>query len=107
MHDIAGAVADAAGYVFPNDLHVQWSLMIVLYPFITGIVAGAFIVSSMYHVFGVQALKPLARFSLLFAFAFLACAALPLLMHLGQPGRAFSMFLTPNPSSAMSGFGYY
>ena len=26
--------------------------MIVLYPYITGLVAGAFIVSSLYHVFG-------------------------------------------------------
>ncbi len=80
--------------------------MIVLYPYITGIVAGAFIVSSLYHVFHIKALKPIARFSLLFAFAFLACATIPLLMHLGQPGRAMSMFLTPNPTSAMAGFGY-
>jgi predicted membrane protein len=81
--------------------------MIVLYPLITGIVAGAFIVSSMYHVFRIQNLKPLAGFSLLFAFAFLTCAAVPLLVHLGQPGRAMSMFLTPNPTSAMAGFGYF
>jgi Ni/Fe-hydrogenase subunit HybB-like protein len=107
MHELTTQAAAAAGYVFPNDVHVHWTLMIVLYPYITGIVAGAFIVSSMYHVFHVQALKPLARFSLLFAFAFLACATLPLLMHLGQPGRAFSMFLTPNPTSAMAGFGYF
>jgi Ni/Fe-hydrogenase subunit HybB-like protein len=96
----------SSGFVFPNELHVQWKLMIVLYPYITGIVAGAFIVSSMHHVFHVKTLQPLARMSLLFALAFLACAALPLLVHLGQPGRALSIFLTPNPSSAMAGFGY-
>ena len=28
-------------YVFPNDLHAHWTLMIVIYPYITGIVAGA------------------------------------------------------------------
>ena len=95
-----------SGFVFPNELHVQWKLMIVLYPYITGIVAGAFIVSSMHHVFHVRTLQPLARMSLLFALAFLACAAVPLLVHLGQPGRALSIFLTPNPSSAMAGFGY-
>ncbi len=106
MHEILATASGALGYVFPNDLHVHWSLMIVLYPYITGIVAGAFIVSSLYHVFHIKALKPLAKFSLLFAFAFLACATLPLMMHLGQPGRALSMFLTPNPSSAMAGFGY-
>ena len=34
---------DLTGYSFPNDLHVHWSLMIVMYPYITGFVAGAFI----------------------------------------------------------------
>lgn len=104
---LADMATTAAGYVFPNDLQVHWSLMIVLYPFITGIVAGAFIVSSMYHVFKIQTLKPLAGFSLLFALAFLTCATVPLLVHLGQPGRAMSMFFTPNPTSAMAGFGYF
>jgi len=101
-----GATAAAANFIFPNDLHVHWSLMIVLYPYITGIVAGAFIVSSLYHVFHVEALKPIARFSLLFALAFLICATWPLLNHLGHPERAMSMMLTPNPTSAMAGFGY-
>lgn len=108
MLAIAATAASAAtGYVFPNDYQVHWSLMIVLYPYITGLVAGAFIVSTMYHVFHVQTLKPLARFSLLFALAYLACATLPLLVHLGQPGRALGMLLTPNPTSAMAGFAYF
>jgi predicted membrane protein len=106
MQGVAETATAVAGYAFPNDFHVHWSLMIVLYPYITGIVAGAFIVSSLYHVFHVKALKPIARFSLLFALAFLACATLPLLNHLGHPERAMNMFLTPNPSSAMAGFGY-
>lgn len=100
------AIGGLMNYVFPNDLHVHWTLMIVLYPYITGIVAGAFIVSSLYHVFHVQALKPIARFSLIFAFAFLTCATIPLLNHLGHPERAFNMFFTPSPTSAMAGFGY-
>lgn len=106
MRGVAETASAVAGYAFPNDYHVHWSLMIVLYPYITGIVAGAFIVSSLYHVFHVKALKPISRFSLLFAFAFLACATLPLLNHLGHPERNLNMFLTPNPQSAMAGFGY-
>ncbi|MCP4292283.1 MAG: polysulfide reductase NrfD [bacterium] len=106
MHEAAEAIGNTIGYVFPNDLHVHWSLMIVLYPYITGLVAGAFIVSSLYHVFKLEAFKPLARFSLLFAFAFMLCATLPLMVHLGHPERAVSMLLTPNPTSAMAGFGY-
>ena len=101
-----GVASTLTNFVFPNDVHVHWSLMIVLYPYITGIVAGAFIVSSLYHVFHIKALKPISRFSLVFAFAFLACATLPLLNHLGRPERAMNMMLTPSPSSAMAGFGY-
>jgi Ni/Fe-hydrogenase subunit HybB-like protein len=99
-------IAALTNFVFPNDLHVHWGLMIVLYPYITGIVAGAFIVSSLYHVFGIKALKPISRYSLVFALAFLCCATWPLLLHLGHPERSFNMFLTPNPTSAMAGFGY-
>jgi len=101
------AVATAlTNYVFPNDIHVHWSLMIVLYPYITGIVAGAFIVSSLYHVFHIQSLKPVSRYALVFALAFLAFATAPLMNHLGHPERAMNMMLTPNPTSAMAGFGY-
>jgi Ni/Fe-hydrogenase subunit HybB-like protein len=94
------------GFIFPNELHVTWTVMIVLYPYITGLVAGAFIVSSLYHVFGFVSLRPIARFSLVSSFAFLLFATLPLLNHLGRPERAFNIVVTPNFSSAMSGFGF-
>ncbi len=93
-------------YVFPNELHVTWSVMIVLYPFITGLVAGAFIVSSLYHVFGRKELKAVARFSLASAFVFLLFAPIPLQIHLGHPERSLNIMITPNFSSAMAGFGY-
>jgi Ni/Fe-hydrogenase subunit HybB-like protein len=93
-------------FVFPNELHVTWSVMIVLYPYITGLVAGAFIVSSLYHVFGRSELRPVARFSLASAFVFLLFAPLPLLIHLGHPERAFNIMITPHFTSAMAGFGY-
>jgi len=93
-------------FVFPNELHVTWTVMIVLYPYITGMVAGAFIVSSFYHVFGMEKLKPIARFALVSSFAFLCFATVPLLNHLGRPDRAFNIMLTPNFRSAMSGFGF-
>jgi len=93
-------------YLFPNELHVTWTVMIVLYPYITGLVAGAFIVSSLFHVFGVKELKPIARFSLASAFVFLLFAPLPLLIHLGRPERAFNIMITPHFTSAMAGFGY-
>jgi len=94
------------GFLFPNEGIIEWDLLIVIYPFITGLVAGAFIVSSLYHVFGITSLKPVARFSLITALSFLLITPLPLAIHLGRPERALEMFLTPNLNSAMSAFGY-
>lgn len=95
-----------SNFVFPNDFHVHWSMMIVLYPYITGLVDGAFIIAALYYLFDIKSLRPMARFSLLFALAFLCCATLPLLLHLGRPERNLNMLITPSPSSAMAGFGY-
>lgn len=94
------------GFVYPNEGLVEWDLLIAVYPYITGLVAGAFIVSSLYHVFGLSRFAPVARFSLLTALAFLLVTPLPLVVHLGRPERAAEMFLTPNLTSAMSAFGY-
>jgi Ni/Fe-hydrogenase subunit HybB-like protein len=93
-------------YVFPNDAHIHWTLMIVVYPYITGLIAGAFVVSSLYHVFHVQAFKGIARFALVASLCFGLFAGTPLLFHLGQPQRAFSIFITPHLTSAMSLFGF-
>ncbi len=98
---------ETIGYVFPNDLHIHWSLMIVLYPYITGLVAGAFVVSSLYHVFDIESLKPVARFALMASLAFLLVATWPLLLHLGHPLRGINVMITPNATSAMAGFGYF
>ncbi len=94
-----------AGYVYPNE-SVEWGLLIVMYPYITGIVAGAFIVSSMYHVFKNEALAPVGKLSLLASLSFLCFATTPLLLHLGHAERAFFIMIRPNLLSAMSGFGF-
>jgi Ni/Fe-hydrogenase subunit HybB-like protein len=94
------------GYIYPNELELQWSLLIVLYPFITGLVAGAFILASLERVFNVQAVKPTYRLALLTALAFMLVAPLPLQLHLGHPERSFEMYLTPHSTSAMAMFGF-
>ena len=78
----------------------------MLYPFITGLVAGAFILASLERVFNVQAVKPTYRLALLTALAFLLVAPLPLQLHLGHPERSFEMYLTPHTTSAMAMFGF-
>jgi Ni/Fe-hydrogenase subunit HybB-like protein len=94
------------GYIYPNEIELQWSILIVLYPFITGLVAGAFILASLERVFKVEAVKPTYRLALLTALAFLLVAPLPLQLHLGHPERSFEMFLTPHVTSAMAMFGF-
>ena len=94
------------GYIYPNEFELQWSLLIVLYPYITGLVAGAFILASLERVFNVREVQPTYRLALLTALAFLLVATLPLLAHLGHPERSYEMFLTPNRKSAMAMFGF-
>jgi len=94
------------GFMYPNEIELQWSILIVLYPFLTGIVAGAFILASLERVFNVEAVKPTYRLALLTALAFMIVAPLPLQLHLGHPERSLEMYLTPHRTSAMAMFGF-
>ncbi len=91
-------------FVLPNEF-IYWSIQIVMYPFMTGLVAGAFVLSSLYHVFGFKQLKDIARFSLVFSFALLPVAMMPLMLHLSQPLRGSHVMMTPHFTSAISAFG--
>lgn len=91
-------------FVYPNEL-IYWTIQIVMYPFMTGLVAGAFVLSSLYHVFGQKDLEGMARFSLVFSLALLIIAPLPLLGHLQSPLRALNPMLTPHLTSAIAAFG--
>lgn len=106
--NLVEALPQFEGYVYPNEAHAHplWSFLIVVYPYITGLVAGAFIMASLVRVFKVQALEPVYRFSLLTAFAFLLCAPLPLLCHLGHPERNYEILMTPHLTSPMACFGF-
>ena len=66
--EITNAIAEAVprfeGFVYPNEsgTHPLWGFLIVLYPYITGLVAGAFIMASLVRVF--PRLLRLLQFSL-------------------------------------------
>jgi Ni/Fe-hydrogenase subunit HybB-like protein len=94
------------GYMYPNEVELAWGILIVVYPFVTGLVAGAFILASLERVFHVETVKPTYRLALLTALAFLLVAPLPLQLHLGHPERSFEMYLTPHRTSAMAMFGF-
>jgi len=102
VHGIEWTVKEL--FVYPNEF-IYWSIQIVMYPYMTGLVAGAFVLSSLYHVFGQKELKEIAQFSLVFSLALLPVAALPLLLHLQQPMRAMEPLLTPHFTSAIAAFG--
>lgn len=94
------------GYIYPNELELNWSILIVLYPYITGLVAGAFILASLERIFKVHILKPTYGLALLTALSFLLVATMPLISHLGKPFRAYEIMITPHLSSAMAIFGF-
>ncbi|MFZ2301295.1 MAG: NrfD/PsrC family molybdoenzyme membrane anchor subunit [Gallionella sp.] len=104
--DVFYHVAPFSGFTFPNETEVPWSELIVIYPYITGLVAGAFVISSLHHVFGMERFAPISRFALLTSLCFMFFAPTPLLFHLGQPTRALNAVITPHWTSAMAAFGY-
>ena len=106
LEQLEAALAQVSGFIYPNEVELQWSILIVIYPYLTGLVAGAFILASLERVFNVKEIQPTYRLALLTALAFLIVAPMPLQAHLGHPERAFEIFLTPNPSSAMAMFGF-
>lgn len=91
-------------FTYPNE-YIYWSIQIVMYPFMTGLVAGAFVLSSLYHVFGIKQLREMARFALVFSFALLFVAPMPIVLHLQHPFRGVNVFMTPHFTSAIAAFG--
>lgn len=106
VHTVGEGIPPIDGYVYPNEIHLLWSVLIVVYPYVTGLVAGAFILASLVKVFQVKALDPIYRFSLLTSFSFLLAAPLPLLFHLGHPERCLEVMMTPHVTSPMAMFGF-
>ena len=100
-------VASFTGYVYPNETIIPWGVLIVIYPYLTGLVAGAFTVSSLYHVFGMQQFKPVARLALLTSLSVMLFVPAPLLLHLGHAERSYLSMVTPHLTSAFAMFGFF
>lgn len=106
QEQLAYQFSQVIGFIYPNEVEMQWSILIVIYPYITGIVAGAFILASLVKVFNVREVQPIYRLALLTALAFMLIAGMPLQLHLGHPERAYEIFFSPQPTSAMAMFGF-
>jgi len=107
LHEqLSHQLSQVVGFIYPNEVETQWAILIVVYPYITGIVAGAFILASLVKVFNVVEVQPIYRLALLTALAFMLVAGMPLQLHLGHPERAYEIFFTPQTTSAMAMFGF-
>ncbi len=106
IEQLSHQLSQVIGFIYPNEVETQWAILIVVYPYITGIVAGAFILASLVKVFNVVEVQPIYRLALLTALAFMLVAGMPLQLHLGHPERAYEIFFTPQTTSAMAMFGF-
>ncbi len=106
LQNLYEVLSKVEGYVYPNEIELNWSILIVLYPYITGLVAGAFILASLERIFKLKILKPTYGLALLTALSFMLVATMPLISHLGKPFRAYEIMITPHLSSAMAIFGF-
>jgi predicted membrane protein len=84
---------------------VYWGILIVTYPFISGLVAGSFVVASLSHVFRQRRLDRLAPLALIVSFALLLAAPVTVLSDARQPVNAFELFTRPHiPWSPLGDF---
>jgi predicted membrane protein len=68
--------------------NIYWGLPIVIYPFLSGLLAGSFVVGALYHLFHIEKLKPISKLALIASFAMLLLAAVAPLADALQPSRA-------------------
>lgn len=80
---------------------VSWGMYIFTFAFFIGLSAGGLIMASSAEVFGIRALKPLARLGVLSAAACVSVAAVMILPDLGRPERVLAIFVHPNWTSPL------
>ncbi|CEP69274.1 NrfD family [Moorella glycerini] len=88
----------AAGYSSP----IPWGLWVATYIFLIGLSAGAFLLSTLVYVFRIKEIESLGRLALLTALATLIAALVTIWLDLGQMGRFWRVFASPNFHSAMA-----
>lgn len=85
--------------------NIYWGILIVTYPFVSGLVAGSFVVASLSHVFRQHKLDKLAPLALIVSFALLLGAPITVLSDARQPVNAFELFTRPHvPYSPLGDF---
>ncbi|MFO3797846.1 MAG: NrfD/PsrC family molybdoenzyme membrane anchor subunit, partial [Anaerolineales bacterium] len=83
------------------NTYVPWGLWIAVYVTLIGVSVGAFLVAVLGYGFGVKAVQPLGKMSLLVALAALAGGLTSVWLDLGRSERIFHLFLFTSPKSVM------
>lgn len=87
-----------AGY----SSYIPWGLWVATYIYFIGLSAGAFLFSTLVYVFHVERLKKVGKLALFTALVTLISALFVIWLDLGQMGRFYKIYLSPNFSSMMA-----
>ena len=85
--------------VFPQE---TFGALIAIYFYLTGLSAGSFVLSTLAFVFGMEKFKPIGKIGVILATLFLVMAPLALLVHVGQPFKAWHLFVHLNVTSPIT-----
>ncbi|MDO8956459.1 MAG: NrfD/PsrC family molybdoenzyme membrane anchor subunit [Deltaproteobacteria bacterium] len=85
--------------VFPQE---TFGTLIAIYFYLTGLSAGSFVLSTLAYVFGMEKYKPIGKIGVILAALFLVMAPLALLVHVGQPFKAWHLFVYLNVTSPIT-----
>lgn len=102
-----GILGVAERLIFEHKLvnygsYVPWGLGVASYIYFIGLSAGAFLLSSLIYVFGVQQLERIGKLALFMALLTLAMALICIWFDLGHMERAWKILATPNFTSMMA-----
>jgi Ni/Fe-hydrogenase subunit HybB-like protein len=81
---------------------IVWGLWVAMYIYFIGLSAGAFLISSLVYVFGVERFRPIARLALFTALVALLMALLNIWFDIGHMERFFEVYTRPNLFSMMA-----
>jgi Ni/Fe-hydrogenase subunit HybB-like protein len=85
--------------IFPQE---TFGTLIAIYFYLTGLSAGSFVLSTLAYVFGVDKYKPIGKIGVILAALFLILAPVALLVHVGQPLKAWHLFVHLNVTSPIT-----
>jgi molybdopterin-containing oxidoreductase family membrane subunit len=82
--------------------YVPWGLWVAQYIYFIGLSAGAFLLSSLVYVFGMERLERIGKLALFTALVTLLSALLIIWLDLGHPLRFWKVYLNAQPTSMMA-----